>query len=316
MPKRWIVGGVASTIFLGAIGWKYVRSFAPRWLETVRLRVAVPDLEAVWDGVRIAHLTDLHAGGPGVRLDMLWRARRIAEAFEPDIIAITGDFYDHGRPTADGGLFLDWPESAVVVGVLGNHDLRGTDAGFAALLDRLGTGRVRLLRNEAFELSLRGRNAWIAGVDDPFTFRDDLPATLDNVPDDADVLLLLAHSPAVIRDLPVGRARLVLAGHTHGGQIRLLPSGRVPFVNTLRRIKHDPPRNDPPFYRGARWLRGAIVVVPNGLGLSELPFRFRTRPQVVLIELSHAPAHGPACDDVARYVERLNPAPWPLRWLS
>ncbi|HMM43355.1 MAG TPA: metallophosphoesterase, partial [Thermomicrobiales bacterium] len=125
MPKRGVLGIAAGVVCLAIGGWKYMRSIAPRWLETVQLRVGVPSLPPVWEGVRIAHLTDLHVGGAGVRLDMLWRARRIAEAFAPDIIAITGDFYDHGRPVSDGGLLAGWPAASAVVGVLGNHDLRG-----------------------------------------------------------------------------------------------------------------------------------------------------------------------------------------------
>ncbi|HMM41356.1 MAG TPA: hypothetical protein PKA95_05595, partial [Thermomicrobiales bacterium] len=98
-------------------------------------------------------------------------------------------------------------------------------AGFAALRRQLDAGKVRLLRNDAIQLQLRGRDAWIAGVDDPFTFRDDVATALGKVPDNAEALLLLAHSPAVVRELPVGRARLVLAGHTHGPAV--LPWGAL-----------------------------------------------------------------------------------------
>lgn len=316
MPKRGIVGVVAALVGAGGLVWTYAHSISPRWLETVRLRIALPGLPDEWNGVRIAHLTDLHVGGRGVRLDMLWRARRIAEAFAPDVLAITGDFYDHGRPASDGGLLSSWPADVVVVGVLGNHDLSGSRPDFDALVSRIDAGGIRLLRNDAIGVDLRGRKAWIAGVDDPFTFRDDVGRAFDAVPFCDEVLLLLAHSPAVAGVLPVGRARLVLAGHTHGGQIRVLPSGKVPFVSILRRLEHDPPRNDPPFYRGARWLRGSLILVSNGLGMSELPFRFRTRPQVLLIELVPAGADGAPCDDARRYITRLNPTPWWLRWLS
>lgn len=316
MPKRGMIGLAPGSIIVGVLGWCYVFRIAPRWLETVRLRIGVPYLPADWAGVRIAHLSDLHVGGRGVRLEMLWRARRIAEAFEPDVIAITGDFYDHGRSAPDGGLFAGWPEGTNVFGVLGNHDLLGNQSDVAALLQRLGDGGIHMLRNEAAHICLRGRGAWLVGVDDPFTFRSDLSTALDGMPDDADALLLLAHSPAVVHDLPVGRARLVLSGHTHGGQIRLVPSGRVPFVGLLRRMQHEPPRNDPPFFRGVHWLRGGLVMVSDGLGMSELPMRFRTRPQVLLIELIPAAVDGSACDDAERYVERLNPVPLLLRWFS
>lgn len=316
MPKRRVVGVVSTLAVGGALGLAYMRSLAPRWLETVRLRVALPALPDGWEGVRIAHLSDLHVGGKGVRLDMLWRARRIAEAFVPDIVAITGDFYDQGRPSRDGGLWSDWPASTHVLGVLGNHDLRADDTDLALLLGRLDAAGVRVLRNEAARIALRGSDAWVVGVDDPFTFRADLPRAFSDLPDDADVLMLLAHSPAIATDVPVGRVPLVLTGHTHGGQIRLLPSGRVPFAELLRRWNDEPQRNDPPFYRGIRWTRGSVIIVSHGLGLSELPMRFRTRPQVVLIELARATPDGPACDEVTRYVERLNPARWPAEWFS
>jgi len=316
MPKRWIVGAIFVLANAMGLTWLYARWIAPTWLEEVRLRVSVPGLHPELDGVKIAHLSDAHAGGPGVRLDLLWKARRIAEAFQPDIIALTGDYYDQGVPVPDGDLLGGWPESAVVVAVLGNHDLRGKPAELDALLGRLGTGGVRLMRNEALRITLRGRDVWLAGVDDPYSFQSDISRALNDVPDDEDVLVLLAHSPAIVDDMPVGRARLVLSGHTHGGQIRLMPSGRVPFQELLRRLNHEPPRNDPPFYRGIHWAKGAVFVISTGLGMSEWPLRFLTRPQVILIELTLAGADGADCDDVDRYVERLDAPPWYVRLLS
>lgn len=116
--------------------------------------------------------------------------------------------------------------------------------------------------------------------------------------------------------MPVGRARLVLAGHTHGGQLRVVRSGRVPLAATVRRLTGEPPKNDPPFHRGCHWIRGAVVVVSNGLGVTRVPVRLFTRPQVVLLELTRAGVEGDACDVASRYVERLNPGPRLLRWLA
>ncbi|MCO5175685.1 MAG: metallophosphoesterase [Thermomicrobiales bacterium] len=316
MPKRWIVGGIFALGSAMGLTWLYARRIAPSWLETVRLRVAVPGLPAELDGLKVAHLSDAHAGGPGVTLDLLWKARRIAEAYQPDIIALTGDFYHQGQPVPDGDLLGEWPESAVVLAVLGNHDLRGTRAELDTVLSRLEVGRVRLLRNEAARITLRGCDLWVAGVDDPYSQQADISRACADVPDEEDVLLLLAHSPAIVNDLPTGRVRLVLSGHTHGGQIRLLPSGRVPFQNLLRQLNHEPPRNDPPFYRGIHWVKGGVVVISTGLGMSEWPLRFLTRPQVILIELSQPATVGPDCDEVDRYVERVDPPPWYIRLLS
>jgi predicted MPP superfamily phosphohydrolase len=305
------MGGVTLgvALALGVYAWK----IAPSWLEVVRLRVGVPGLPAELAGVRVAHLSDFHAGGPGVSIDMLWDARHAAEAFLPDVIAITGDFYQDGRPFNAGGLFDHWPARTPVVAVLGNHDHRGGAENVRRLLEELDHAGIVVLRNASTRVAIRARDVWIAGVDDPYSWRADDTSAFNDVPDGEPVLLYLAHSPAAITTMPFGRASLLLAGHTHGGQLRVVPSGRIPLEPRLRRVLRAPARRDPPFFRGIHWMRGAVVVVSNGLGVSRLPLRFRTRPQVILIELQPAPRTGAPCDDVARYVSR-EPGAW--RWLS
>jgi predicted MPP superfamily phosphohydrolase len=117
-------------------------------------------------------------------------------------------------------------------------------------------------------------------------------------------------------DLPIGAARLLLAGHTHGGQIRLLPSGRLPLVHQIRRLRGLRPLPPLPFARGWHWSRGAVVIISDGLGQSTLGVRFRTRPELVLIELADAPLDGPPCDDARRYVTYQGDEPRLLRWLT
>jgi predicted MPP superfamily phosphohydrolase len=307
-----ILGAIAGLV---AVVAAYSLAAAPRWLEVVRLRIAVPGLPAAWQGVRIAHLSDFHAGGT-VSLDLLKRAKTIAVDSDPDIVALTGDFYDNGRPVDAGDLFSGWPNDVPVVAVLGNHDHRSSERDRNRLLDELGAAGVDVLTNCARRVDLRGDSAWIVGVDDPFSLLMDEIAAFDVVPDRDDVLLYLAHSPVAVETLPVGRVRLMLTGHTHGGQIRLVPDGRVPFVRALRRLRGSPSRPDPVVHRGVHWRRGAVLVISNGLGLSKLPLRFRTRPQVILIELAKAESDGPACDDVARYVTRLDAGPAWLNWFS
>jgi predicted MPP superfamily phosphohydrolase len=289
---------------------------APRWLEVVRLRVAVPGLAPFWDGLRVAHLTDFHAGGRGVSGSMLWDARRAVDDFAPDLIALTGDFYAEGVPVAVDGLFTNWPVGVPVLAVLGNHDFRGGAAGLAAIVSELQHGGVRLLRNEAVGISLRGIDAWIVGVDDAHTWQADDARAFRMLPDGAEALLYLTHSPAAARTMPIGRARIVLAGHTHGGQMRLTRSGNIPLTATLRRLLRQTPKNDPSHHRGSHWVRGSLLLISNGLGVSVLPLRLLTRPQVLLVELTRAGSSGDACDDAARYVERLSPPSRLLRWLS
>lgn len=305
-----------AAIVAAALVGVYTFGVMPRWLHVIRLRAALPGLPKEWEGVRIAQLSDFHAGGWGVPLRSLRHARQVAEQFRPDLIALTGDYWDDGRPTETDGLFAGWPSGVPVVGVLGNHDDRDGPTSFARLLAELDEGGVRLLRNEALRIELRGRPAWVVGVDDPHSWQADEERAFAALPPGEEALLYLAHSPAAAATLEPGRARLMLSGHTHGGQFRLAPSGRIPAVKLVRRLKGGPERRDPELHRGWHWVNGAVLVISNGLGVSQVPGRFRARPQVILIELARAPLDGPPCDDVARYVSELHGTSWWSRLLS
>jgi uncharacterized protein len=312
-PLRWAFG---FTLVCATVGWIYGVRIAPRWLHVLRLRVRVPNLPEEWRGVRIAHLSDLHAGNRAVPLSLLFRARHAVLAFEPEIIAITGDFFHQGKHVPVDGMYGDWPETAHVVAVLGNHDYRSGGEDLDELLRVLSDEGVRVLHDEAICVPLRGRDAWIVGVNDPYTWHANQEVAFEGLPVGEDALLYLAHAASVLRWMPAGRARLLLTGHTHGGQIRVLPSGKIPFMKLIRAVLYEPPRDDPDVYHGIHWQKGAVVVVSNGVGMSQFPARVRTRPQVILIELDRLHDSDIACDDVRRYVEEIDPEPWLWRWFS
>lgn len=295
----------------------YTVLVAPRWLRVSRLRIALPGLDDGWEGVRISHLSDFHLGAPMMTTDHLHQARRIALDFQPDIVALTGDYYEAGSDVPSEGLYRDWPEGVFVFGVTGNHDRRGTPRTIHRVREELCASGVTLLTNEARKICLRGRGAWIAGVDDAHTFNQDVDRALAQVQDGDEVLLFLAHHPDAIQHVQPGRVRLMLAGHTHGGQVRLLPSGAVPFVKIMRKLRGAIPRPDGPVYRRWHWMKGTVLVISDGLGVSTLPVRFRTRPHLILMTLERAqPATDAACDDIERYVTEEDPEHWLLVWAT
>jgi hypothetical protein len=125
-----------------------------------------------------------------------------------------------------------------------------------------------------------GRRFWLAGIGDQIAHRlghsrfrgeDDLPGTLSQVTTD-DPVILLVHEPDIFVKVP-DRVALTIAGHTHGGQIRL------PFV---------PPLWAPSAY-GARFAYGHIVeqnrhlIVSGGLGCSQVPLRLGVPPEILHI---------------------------------
>jgi predicted MPP superfamily phosphohydrolase len=137
----------------------------------------------------------------------------------------------------------------------------------------LVSGGARLLRNEAARFELRGQSAWVVGVDDPFTCRADEAVAFGQLPEGEEALLLLAHSPATIDAVPVGCARLVLSGHTHGGQLSL-PGIGTPFA----------PIRDKRYVRGLHRWNDRWLHITKGVGNLH-GMRFNCRPEVSVLTL-------------------------------
>jgi len=229
----------------------------------------------------IALLSDTHAVLPDMPPSRVERVCDQASALAPDIVVLAGDYI--GRTRARTGAVS--PEDAVapfarcharlgVYAVLGNHDMRlpGDAARIAAGLRAAG---VVVLRNAA----VRVDGLWIAGTDDGDYGKADLASALAAVPPAAP-LLFVAHNPDVFAAVPA-RVALMLAGHTHGGQVA--PFGHaltLPIVHTA-------------WARGVIADHGGLMVVTSGVGASGVPIRIGVPPEIALITLSGpAPAYS------------------------
>jgi len=163
--------------------------------------------------------------------------------------------------------------------ILGNHDWWHDITG---VREALAGVQIPVLENNAVLLGEAGQRFWLAGIGDQLAhwlgrsrFRgvDDLPGTLAQVRTD-DPVLLLVHEPDIFPRVP-DRVALTLAGHTHGGQVRL-PLVWPAFV---------------PSQFGARYAYGHVVesgrhlVVSGGLGTSTIPARLGVPPEVLRIDL-------------------------------
>ncbi|HZK66079.1 MAG TPA: metallophosphoesterase [Chloroflexota bacterium] len=226
-------------------------------------------------GLRILHLSDLHVGGRGWKWDATARAIELCNESEADLVAITGDFIGKGRGVKLAlellsSLRRDLPR----VAVLGNHDHVYGPVHLNGLMKGLRALGFQILRNDAERLSLPWGELWVAGVDDGYSLRDDLGRVRSLLPEDGLPRLFLTHYPEVARGLRPGEFDLSLAGHSHGGQVRL------PFVAT--RVLHAHARTQ--FDRGLFRVNGNPLYVSAGLGMSGLPFRFLNLPEVISIQ--------------------------------
>ncbi|MCX6063264.1 MAG: metallophosphoesterase [Caldiserica bacterium] len=251
----------------------------PFQLGVSRLEILCSQLPAGFDGLKIAQLSDLH-------LHHISRAYRTAIDVigreHPDLVAITGDLVDRQEDTSACLSFLSQLRAAArvpVVVVPGNWDHRAfpTKQSIAAWHQRLQaeTG-IRVLANQNVVLRRHGDRTWLVGTDDPYFGHADLDASFKGIPDTA-FALVLTHAPEAFEDLAQRpAARLVLAGHTHGGQVRL------PLIGALR----VPSRYGTRFVHGLFKLGSTIFYVNAGMGMSHLPVRFLCRPELTFMTVT------------------------------
>lgn len=225
--------------------------------------------------VRALLISDIHVGGPDMPPERLARIVERANALRPDLVLLAGDFISDKRTGT-----RDYPYPAAVaplaglrarlgaVAVLGNHD-HWKDAGEArAALRAIG---VRVLDNDAAAVGPLA----LGGLDDAFTDHADLARTLARMDRLPGAKLLLSHSPDPFARLP-DRVGLMLAGHTHCGQIA------PPLIGPLSTQSRYGRR----YACGIVREGGRTLIVSAGLGTSIVPLRVGAPPDMWLIRLS------------------------------
>lgn len=227
---RWL-GGAAGLALLGGIDGFVIE---PNLLEVNHHRIDVPGLPDALDGYTIAHVTDTHFGrARGAHKKALaW-----IEQNEPDLVACTGDLVESVRSLERfepyGRRLVEC--ASEIVTVPGNWEWREGRPGIRTITRRFDEFGLPTLANDWMVLE---DGLVVGGGDDPVTGRFDADSLFADVPDGA-VYLFLAHAPIVFdRSFPQApNFTLSLAGHTHGGQIRLGPY--APITPPLERSIHE-----------------------------------------------------------------------------
>jgi predicted MPP superfamily phosphohydrolase len=264
---------LAAVLALTVAAWLFdatVRN--PRRLRVHEVPLRVPDWPADLDGLRVAIVGDLHAGAPWVDMDRVNAVVDAVVAERPDLVLLLGDhvadvrFGRHLEPGPVARALAGLLRAQVpVLGVLGNHDWYAGGWRMRAALEEAG---LPVLEEGAVPV-LDGR-LWVAGVGDLWERTPSVDAALAGVPDGVPVLLM-THNPDVVAAVPP-RVQLVVAGHTHGGQVAF---GGRPVHHVSERT-------------GNRWCRGWYpaqrLFVTAGIGSSLVPLRSVT-PEVPILVL-------------------------------
>jgi len=231
--------------------------------------------------VKIVHLSDLHF--PDIRVNVDGMLNQIKQE-APDIIAITGDIVGSRNAIDRSGVF-EFIERLVLIApvyyVNGNHEVNNRNA--QVLYYGLEERGVILLENRHVNLEIRGATVTLIGLFEGPYGGAYSPASYNNEDISDNYIILLAHNPRTIwsgatQNPQVIAPDLILAGHVHGGQIRIFGTGIL-----------CPDRIFFPRFQTGTYVspneRGTNMIVSRGLGNSIVPFRFNSKPHVPVIEV-------------------------------
>jgi len=251
------------------------RSLAsPRRPQREALSLRLPGLDPAHDGLRIAQLSDLHAGRQTPD-DLIRAAVAEANALQPDLVVLTGDYVCHDRRDVGRAKELLAGLCAPTYAVLGNHDAWTDFRGTSAALRSLG---YEVLQNAWTSVRVLGAPLSLVGVGDKVSGHEDVGRAFAGLPLDA-APLVLAHAPRTADRLRgLDRQLVCLSGHTHGGQIA------VPFLTPL--LLAGMARE--PYLRGRYRLGGVQLYVNRGVGNSGVAVRVNSPPEVTLLTLRAA----------------------------
>jgi predicted MPP superfamily phosphohydrolase len=270
-PLRGLVESALRASY--AFGWPgRVWGLLPRAarVQVIEHRLPTPERAPGRPPLRLAFVSDLHIG-PTTSPRTLDRAFALLAEAEPDVVVLGGDyvFLDATPPRVRE---LERRVAALPartkIAVLGNHDLWTDHPAIERALERAG---ARVLVNDALRLPPPHDDVAVLGLDDPWTGQPDGDRAVSAC-GDARVKLAVCHAPDGVPFVRGRGVRLLLCGHTHGGQIAL--PGPRPIVV--------------PGPLGKRWPFGLhheddlTLFVSRGVGTTELPMRAYAPPDVAI----------------------------------
>ena len=276
-PKRLRVSLDVIILLLGLlIFWGFF--IEPNRLVLRQQTIQIENWPQELNGLRIAVIADIHAGAPFIDDKKLRLIVQRTNELRPDLIVVLGDYMTGNgwvrrtmEPEVFAAVLKDFSAPLGVYSVLGNHDWWYGGKKVRGALEQNG---IRVLEDEVAQLNTRGTSLWLAGLADLWTRPQHIEETVSKVPEGAPVIAL-THNPDIFPRLPQ-RVPLLLAGHTHGGQVRFPLIGSVVHSTKV----------------GERYETGHVfennhhLFVTTGIGTSILPVRFGVAPEIVLLTVN------------------------------
>jgi predicted MPP superfamily phosphohydrolase len=270
---RWWEKGIMTSSIVLTLCFLYALLVEPYWLEVTHVTIRTPKIAADEGNIRIVLISDLHC-------DKLARLEptlpSVIAKEKPDLILFAGDALNQisGIENFRGCMRMLSALAPTYI-VEGNHDTR--DFPFIKLSENTGT---TLLRCKAVDVPIRHSSLHIIGTS--VDYERGLPKLLNKL-NANDFNIFLYHFPHEIVSISHYPVDLMLAGHTHGGQVCL------PFYGAI--ITHS--KTSKKYERGLYKLEDTWLYVNRGIGMDGGPtprIRFLARPEVTVIDIKPDPA--------------------------
>ena len=269
------VAGLLLVLVLSCLVWGFF--IEPNRLVVHREAIQIDDWPKELSGLRVALIADIHSGGAFIDDKKLQKIVELTNQQNPDLIVLLGDYMSpnswHSRrvePEVTAAAMKDLHAPLGVYAVLGNHDWWYNGGKVRRAFEANG---IPILENEVAEIKWRDKSFWLVGLADSWTRPQHINETLAKVPEGA-TMIALTHNPDAFPHLPQS-VPLLLAAHTHGGQVNF-PLIGTPIV---------PSRFGRKFPAGHVFENGHHMFVTTGIGTSILSVRFRVTPEIMILTI-------------------------------
>ena len=279
---------ILAALLGAALGYAYF--IEPKRLVIEKASVTVPNFSPKLNGLKIAAISDIHGGSNGVTAERLRELVTRTNEQQPDLIVLLGDYVSESRfnredlkkPEGTDRTALRMPVSVIadnlagfrakygVYAVIGNHDWWHNEASVKKEFERVG---ITVLENQMEDIAVDNEVIHLWGIEDYWKNRR-VPVrdSFDNVADKRNIIAI-THNPDSLLKTP-GGISIMLAGHSHGGQVNFPIYGPHPFVNDIR------------FMKGEAVVDGKHVFVTTGVGCTGPQIRFRVPPEIAVLTLT------------------------------
>lgn len=257
----------------------------PNRLVVNRTAIQIDNWPRSLTGLKIALIGDVHTDNRFIDEKKLRRIVELTNAEQPDLIVLLGDYIQGGHresayrvePEITAGVLKELRAPLGVYTILGNHDWWYNGPKVRRAFEEVG---IPVLENEVAEIKWRGQSFWLVGLADLWTRPQHIEEAVAKVPANSPIIAL-THNPDIFPQLPA-RVPLLLAAHTHGGQVNL-PLIGTPVVPSDFGSKYT---------AGHVYENGHHMFVTTGIGTSIIRVRFRVTPEIAIVTVT-SPAGAP-----------------------